>query len=373
MLFAALGVTLTASSALAAQAPRPLTLQEMQEIRAGLNVTSFATPITNLQITTDNPIIDFTFTSAFPSSNLFVETRSGSTKIAFTNVATNSSGGGRFRARAFAPLNTSFNPRVFFCNSGGTSCGNAATGAVVNNVRLDTRVQVNNIRFHNLSDGTVATSFPSGAAGRLADELALTRTLTTTPSIDRFFEQCGTASRVQLRGVAFDTVTLSKGCTVFDVDETITSPTVGCPGFKTPANVISLFDFIAATISPQDFHVFFVDNLNPVTGSFGGFNFGGNRNWVLVQDNLDANPATNPRGTAVTVAHEYLHSRGLCHPDQMTICTQPGNNCAITNTASDASRNLMCSVGSAIPGSALVSSQCTTLSATSPTGVLDRN
>jgi hypothetical protein len=376
MLFAALGVTLTASSALAAQTPRPLTPQEMREIRAGLNVTFFSTPITNLQFTTDNPVIDFTFTSAFPSSNLFVETRAGNVKIAFTNVATNASGGGRFRARAFAPLNTSFNPRVFFCNPGATSCGNAATGGVANNVRLDTRVQVNNVRFHNLSAPGAATSFPIFAAGRLVDELNLARGLTTTPSIDRFFEQCTTANRIQLRGVQFDTIALSTaGCTVFDDDQTIMSPAVGCPGVKTPTDVARLFDFLASVISVEDFHIFWVDSLNGAGGSTRGVHFGGGRNWALVQDNLDTNANVDPRGTAVTVAHEYLHARGLCHPDQAG-CTQPGNTCAFApgpDFSANANRNVMCSSASSPAGSALVAGQCTTASTTAISSVVDRN
>ena len=82
----------------------------------------------------------------------------------------------------------------------------AALRTTAPSVRVDTRVQVNGIRFHNLRDANEATSFPIPSLLPMADNEDLTQSVASTASIDAFLGQCTTADRVQLRFAGVDSI-----------------------------------------------------------------------------------------------------------------------------------------------------------------------
>ena len=111
---AALAVALV-SAPKAAEVRRELLESEMREVRAGLSVSSFS-PSANQNVGRDNEIIDFRFTSVFPSTTVLMQARAGSSKVAGAIVATDSAGAGRFRARSTLPLGRRFDLAGFYCN-----------------------------------------------------------------------------------------------------------------------------------------------------------------------------------------------------------------------------------------------------------------
>ena len=354
-----------ATGASPASARSELTAAQMDEIRGGVSVTRFITPSNgNGPINLDNVIIDFDFTSPYSSTEVFIEAREGSRKVVGAFVATNSSGSGRFRARASIPVGRTFNLDLFHCTPNMSQCGFAASGTKVRGARLNDGIQVNAIRAHNLRDDRESTSFGGSAVQRVIDNLALTQSLDTSDSADLILSaSCLPPNRVNLRLDRVDTLTVPRGCT------RLTSTSGGgCPDHSTQAKITSFFDNLAASNGGTDFfHIFFMNDLGGRTIGVHYPRGSSGRNWVLVEDDIDASPNTSAVRTAETITHEYLHSRRLCHPDEAS-CTQAATaNCTSTTRRT---RNLMCSTSG---GAGLLADQCTSLFSNRTNNVRDIN
>lgn len=372
------------SSELAKAEKVKLSHEEMNSIRAGMNVTSFGFPSTFQPPTSngftgyvlDNPRFTFDFEHSWPSSaSVVIQAYDQTQKITFDVVNTTPAGSlytgsydgaiSTFGLAGGTPMLIGgffINPpratdvSITHCNpTNPTQCGLAASGASSKTgVRLAPSLEVRKIWFHNVVEASsgVSSFYSDGASRRHVDS----KIWMDPNSVDRLNFLCALTSSTYKEGnsiihdTAFglrfykhDTLIMPNGCS--RLHQNLNHPNGFVCQNQSTSDLTYYHRDIINQLDPQNdyLHIFFLNSIAYANGATtaGLYSLA---NYGFVSDDLGLELTT------ATIAHEVNHMGQWQSPTGGVHATGSASNCG----GNLSSRDVMCP----FPGLSVVSSNC---------------